>query len=184
MTRPPFLDPHLAALAPRLAALGPRTDAVLAGLTPAQLAQAPPGGGWSVAQVFEHLCRGNEAYLGPMERVAAKARRPEGLPRPHRPSFFGRLLLGAIAEANPRRLPTTPKMTPLVVRDDVAKAFRATLARIESLARAADGADLGARLWSPIAPIPLNLGDAFEILVAHAERHLGQAERTRRATGA
>ncbi len=184
MSQAPFLDRHLAALAPRLAALGPRTEAVLAGLSPAQLAQAPPGGGWSVAQVLEHLCRGNEAYFGAMERTIAAARRRGRPARPHRHSFFGRLLLGAIAESNPRRLPTTPKMTPLAVRADVADAFVATLGRIESLAREADGAGLGERLWSPIAPIPLNLGDAFEILVAHAERHLGQAERARRAIGA
>lgn len=183
MTSAPFRDPLLASLAPRLAALVPRTRAVVAGLTPAQLVQAPPGGGWSVAQVLEHLCRGNEEYFVPMAASIASARRRGRAPRPHRSSFFGGLLLRAVAESNPRRLPTTRKMTPLAVRTGVAEAFLATLARADALAREADGADLRERLWSPIAPVPLNLGDAFAVLVTHAERHLAQAERTRRAIG-
>lgn len=175
-------DPLLVALAPRLAALTPRTRAVVAGLSPGQLATAPPAGGWSIAQVLEHLVRGNEAYFAPLaERLPVARRRPH---RPHRPSFFGRLLLGAIAETNPRRLPTTRKMTPLVVRDGVVEAFLASLTRLDALLGEADGADLGTRLWSPIAPIPLNVGDALAILVTHAERHLAQAERARRAIGA
>lgn len=184
MTTAPFQDPHLAALAPRLAALEARTRAAVAGLSAGQLAQAPPGGGWSVAQVFEHLCRGNEAYFVPMAAAIAAARRRGRPPRPHRPSLVGGLLVRAIAESNPRRLPTTRRMTPLRVRDDVVETFLGTLARLAALAREADGADLRERMWSPVAPVPLNLGDAFAILVTHAERHLGQAERTRRAIGA
>lgn len=178
-----FRDPLLAALAPRLAALPGRTRALTSGLAVDSLAQVPPGGGWSVAQCLEHLCRGNEVYFPPMEAALARARRPAPA-RPHRRSFFGRLLLGAIAESNPRRLPTTRAMTPLAVRADVTGAFLATLERIAALARQADGADLRTGLWSPLAPIRLNLGDAFDVLVTHAERHLGQAERARRALGA
>jgi hypothetical protein len=184
MPAAPFRDPFLAALAPRLAALAGRTRAAVAGLSAADLARTPPAGGWSVAQVFEHLCRGNEAYFVPMAAAIASARRRGRPPRPHRSSIAGGLLLAAIAETNPRRLPTTPKMTPLAVRDGVVEAFAATLARIESLAREADGADLRERMWSPLGPLPLNLGDAFAILVTHAERHLAQAERARRAIGA
>lgn len=184
MPAAPFRDPFLAALAPRLAVLEGRTRAAVAGLSPADLARTPPAGGWSVAQVFEHLCRGNEAYFVPMASAITAARRSGRPPRQHRSSFAGGLLLGAIAESNPRRLPTTPKMTPLAVRAGVVEEFLGTLARIESLAREADGADMRERMWSPVAPVPLNLGDAFAILVTHAERHLAQAERARRAIGA
>lgn len=183
MTLTSFRDPLLSALAPRLARLEPRARALVSGLTPAQLGATPPGGGWSVAQVLEHLCLGNEAYVGPMEAAIAKAKRRGGVPRPHRPSFFGGLLARAVAESNTRRLPTTPKMGPLVARSGVLEAFLATLARIEALAREADGSDLRTGMWSPIAPIRLNVGDAFLVLVAHSERHLGQAERARRAAG-
>lgn len=178
----PFRDPFLTALAPRLAALAPRTRAVVAGLPPERLAQRPPAGGWSIAECLEHLVRGNGAYLDVIPAVTSAARGRAA--RPYAPSFFGRLLLGAIAESNPRRLPAPRKVQPLTVRDDVAAAFLATLERTAALAREADGADLCARLWSPIAPIPLRLGDAFDIVVTHAERHLGQAERVRRALGA
>lgn len=181
MTLPDLRDPFLAALAPRLAALDGRTRAVVAGLGAGPLAARPPAGGWSVAQVFEHLCRGNEEYFPPLQAAIAAARRRGAGPRPHRRSFFGGLLVRAIAESNPRRLPTTRAMTPLAVRDGVVAAFLGTLGRLEAIAREADGTDLCAGLWSPIAPIRLNVGDAFDVLVTHAERHLGQAERTRRA---
>lgn len=184
MTPATFRDPLLQALAPRLAALEPRARVVVAGLTAAQMATRPPGGGWSVGQVFEHLARGNEAYFPPMAAAIANARRLGPGGRPHRRSVFGGLLLRAIEPGNGVRLPTTRRMTPLEVREDVVAAFLATLARIEQLAREADGADLRVGLWSPIAPVRLNLGDAFAVLVTHAERHLGQAERVRRAIGA
>jgi hypothetical protein len=183
VTAPAFRDPLLAALAPRLAAVEARTRAVVAGLAPGLLAAKPPGGGWSVAEVFEHLARGNEAYLVAMAKAVGVARR-RGAGGGHRPSLFGGLLLRAIAEENPTKLPTVPKMRPVVVRDRVVEGFLATLERTLELAREADGADLRTRLWSPIAPVPLNLGEAFAILATHAERHLGQAERVRRALGA
>lgn len=176
-------DPLLASLPPRLAAIEGRTRAVVAGLAPDRLAQRPPAGGWSVAEVFEHLVLGNEAYLGVMAGALARAR-ARGAARAWRPSLFGSLLLGAISEKNRTRLPTTPKMRPLAVRAGVVEAFVATLARTAELARDAEGADLRMRFWSPIAPVPLNLGDAFAIVVTHAERHLGQAERARAAIGA
>jgi len=183
MTTATFRDPLLASLAPRLAAIEPRTRAVVLGLDSARLGMRPPGGGWSVAEVFEHLVRGNQAYLPSMEKVLAEARR-RGARRTYRQSLVGGLLLRAIAEDNRARLPTTSKMTPVAVREGVVEAFLGTLARTADLAREADGADLGVRMWSPIAPVPINLGDAFAIIVTHAERHLGQAERTRRAIGA
>src|SRR6187399_358796 len=170
MTLTTFRDPLFSALAPRLARLEPRARALVSGLTPAQLGATPPGGGWSVAQVLEHLCLGNEAYLGPLAAAIAKARRREGAPRPHRPSFFGGLLARAVAESSTRRLPTSPKMTPLLARAGVLEAFLATLVRLEELAREADGADLRTGMWSPLAPIRLNVGDAFLVLVAHSER--------------
>lgn len=184
MTGAPFHDPHLAALAPRLAALEPRARAAVAGLDPGQMAAAPPAGGWSAEQVFEHLCRGNEAYFVPMAAAIAAARRGGRPPRRHRPSIFGGLIVRSIAEKNASRLPTTRAMSPIAVRAGVVDAFVATLARLEALARDADGLDLCTGMWSPIAPVPLNLGDAFAILVTHAERHLGQVERARRAIGA
>lgn len=183
MTPTSFRDPLLSALAPRLARLEPRTRALVSGLTPAQLGATPPGGGWSVAQVLEHLCLGNEAYAGPLAAAIAKAKERGGVARPHRSSFFGGLLARAVSESNTGRLPTTPKMVPLAVRDHVLDAFLATLTRIEALAREADGADLRTGMWSPLAPIRLNVGDAFLVLVGHCERHLGQAERARRAAG-
>jgi hypothetical protein len=46
----------------------------------------------------------------------------------------------------------------------------------------ADGLDLRVMLTSPVMPLlRMNLGEAFEVAVVHAERHLGQIERTLKA---
>jgi hypothetical protein len=178
-------DPELAALAPRFAALEPRTRAAIAGVSPAALAMRPPQGGWSIAETLEHLIVGNASYFPPMEAAIARSRRQGRTTRAKRTTFFGRLLVGAMAETSTRKVPTSRKLEPRSVRANVTEEFLAGLARAGALMREADGTDLGAMMTSPILPIiRLNLGEAFELLVTHTERHLGQIERTRRSIGA
>ena len=178
-------DPALAALAPRFEALEPRTRAAIAGLLPEAMAKAPPHRGWSIAETFEHLIVGNGSYFPAMEAALARSRRQGRTTRPKRTTFFGRLLVGAMAETSTRKVPTSRKLEPRTVRANVVEEFLAGLARAGALMREADGADLGTMMSSPILPIiRLNDGEAFELLVTHTERHLGQIERTRRSIGA
>ena len=182
----PFQDPSLERLRPHLAGIEPRARAVVSGLGPERFRTRPPSGGWSVAEVFEHLCLSNDAYLvRVLPELITKARTRPSPSKPFAPSFFGGLMISALKEDNLRRLPTTAKLkVEGRVRDGVVEAFIAGMRTLESLMREADGFDLRVSFRSPIAPIiRLRLGDAFVILIEHAHRHLAQAERAREATG-
>jgi uncharacterized damage-inducible protein DinB len=176
-------DPYLAALAPRFEALEPRARAAIAGLSPAAMAQAPPHGGWSIAQVLEHLVVANSSYAAPTEAAITRGR--QRAPRAHVGTFFGRLMLGAIAESNVSPKPAPRAYRPMAVREGVFEAFLKVLERQGEHLRQADGADLRTMLSSPIlAIIRMNLGEALALGINHTERHLGQIERTRRSIGA
>jgi hypothetical protein len=155
------------------------------GLPEAKFREVPPDGGWSVAQVFEHLCLVNASYLdGPLGPALARARARGPSARTWRPSLIGGWLAGALIEgAKPLPSPKLFRAGP-TPRDQVVDAFLAGVERTRTLMHEADGLDLRVGFASPVSPlIRLNLGDAFRILVVHAHRHLAQAERTRRAVG-
>ena len=181
----PLRTPMLAQLLGELDRIEPRTRVAVTGLPEAKFLEVPPDGGWSVAQVFEHLCVANESYLeGPLGPAVAKAKAQGPTDRPWRPSFVGRWLTGSLVEGGkplptPRRWRVGP--TP---REQVVDAFLAGIGRVRGLMREVDGHDLRVGLTSPVSPLfRMNLGDAFRILVVHSHRHLAQAERVRRAVG-
>ncbi len=181
-----FEDHSLDRFHERLAAIEPRVRALISGLSPERLATRPPGGGWSIDEVFEHLCLTHTLYLDrTLPSVIAKARSRKPPSRPYVPSLLGGLLLSALREDNGLRFPTIRSLNvDRKVRGGVIEAFLASLTQIESQMREADGHDLGVSFHSPVMPImPLRLGDAFAVLIEHSHRHLAQAERVRAATG-
>jgi len=175
----------LAQLLPELDRLEPRTRVAVAGLPEAEFHEPRPDGGWSVAQVFEHLCRTNLAYLdGPLPAAIERARERGPSDRPWRPSFVGGWLAGALVEgARPVPSPRLFRVD-APVRPQVVDEFLATVRRTRERMLEVDGLDLRVGLASPVSPLfRMNLGDVFRILVVHGHRHLAQAERTRRAVG-
>lgn len=178
-------DPMLGQLLPELDRIEPRTRVAVTGLPEAKFREIPPDGGWSVAQVFEHLCISNLAYLdGPLVAATETARARGPAARPWRPSMLGGWLTSTLASPG-NRLPTMPKfMVGPVVRDSVVDVFLASITRTRTLLLQAERYDLFVGLPSPAVPLfRVNLGDALRILVVHSHRHLAQAERTRRAVG-
>ena len=181
----PTRSPMLVQLLGELDRLEPRTRVAVTGLPETKFREVPPDGGWSVAQVFEHLCLTNDSYLdGPLVAAVARSKARGPHEKPWRPSLVGGWLARSLGEGSksmpaPKRYRvTTPP------RDHVVDAFLAGIARTRVLMVEVDGHDLGVGLSSPVSPIlRLNLGDAFRILVIHGHRHLAQAERTRRAVG-
>lgn len=178
-------DPLLDRLLPELDRIEPRTRVAVTGMPDAKFREIPPDGGWSVAQVFEHLCVANLAYLdGPLVDAFAQARERGPAAKPWKPSFVGGLLGNSLAEGTgPLPAPKRFKVGP-AVRDQVVDEFLATVARTRALMLEAEHCDLGVKLASPASSLlKINLGDALNVMVVHAHRHLGQAERTRRAVG-
>jgi hypothetical protein len=182
---PALRSPLLAQLLPELDRIEPRTRVVVTGLPESKFHELRPDGGWSVAQVFEHLCRSNLDYLeGPLPGAIAKARARGPSAKPWRASLAGGWLAGALAEGT-KPLPTVKRWRVSgEPRPNVVDVFLGSVERLRAAVLEADGLDLGVGFASPVSPlIRLNLGDAFRVLVVHCHRHLGQAERTRRAVG-
>lgn len=176
----------LADIRARLEAIPTRTRAALVNLPAQQFHARPPEGGWSIAQVFEHLCVTNAAYLDrTIPEGIERAKRSRHGARAWRPSLIGGLLIGSMRESSSRRLPAPGSLqVGDAVRDDVVEVFLAGLPRLEASLRLLEGADQRTSVASPIAGwVRMNVGDACVILVEHAHRHLGQVERIRRAVG-
>lgn len=187
MPTPPvsLREPMLAQLLTDVDRIEPRTRVAVAGLPESRFREVPPDGGWSVAQVFEHLCIVNAAYLdGPLPVAFAKAKQRGPARRPWKPSFVGGWLTRSLVEGG-KTMPTpTPWRAGPAAREHVVDEFLAGVARLRALVVAADSLDLSVGLPSPAsALIRLNLGDALRVAVVHCHRHLAQAERTRRAIG-
>jgi uncharacterized damage-inducible protein DinB len=93
----------LAQLVPELDRIEPRTRVAVTGLPESKFHELPPEGGWSIAQVFEHLCLTNLAYLdGPLPGAIEKARARGPSEKPWRSSLAGGWLAGALARARSR----------------------------------------------------------------------------------
>lgn len=169
-----------------LAAIAANDDTarrLTADLPEPQLHVVPPKGGWTIAQVFEHLLVSHGLYLAQMGPAIAAA--PRGTPkRPWKPSLFGRLLIATVGPKARMRLPTARVFEPgLTPRPRVVEAFLRMQQEIARLLR--EGTDLdwrGVRLSSPVnRMLRLNLGDAYVVLVIHTQRHLNQVARIRDA---
>jgi len=159
-------------------------ERLAASLPPDALSWSPPDDGWSIAQVFEHMCIVHESYLQRIDEFLDG----DELPRrgagdvPWTPRFAGAFLVRSLT--SPRKLAAPRKYrVGARVRGHVIQEFIALNQRLrDHLARAAPLEWRACRLASPLAPtIRQNLGDAFLVAVVHAQRHLGQVERTRDA---
>jgi hypothetical protein len=176
-----FRDHHLAALATRIETVRERTLRLVSWESAESMARRPARGGWSAAEVFEHLCVANVSYDLPVERAIVRTRTRAGTPRPFRSTMGGSFLIRALTPGS-RAVPTLKPYFPGAPRKRVVEAFLASMDAIEARMHEADGLDLRVMLTSPVMPLlRMNLGEAFEVAVVHAERHLGQIERTLKA---
>lgn len=155
-------------------------------LTADQLAWHPPEGGWSIGQVFEHLCVTNDSYLGPMRRLieSAKSNGTKARSATWRPTVMGNFMARSLR--SPRRLPAPKPYRPGPShRADVIGAFLERQGQVlELLERSLGVVWKALKMPSPVTSlIRLNLGDALTVLVVHMERHFAQIERIRTAPG-
>lgn len=153
-------------------------------LPDAQLRWSPPDGGWSIAQVFEHLVTAHSQYLDRMRSAIEDARaRGDLAPRGEwRPTLAGGLLIRSTDPKSERKLRAPRSWRPAPEpRADAVEEFLRTQQELRELLHAAEGLDLNrVRTHSPVSRlIRLNLGDCFTILTVHGQRHLRQVERIR-----
>jgi hypothetical protein len=170
--------PTSAALGPAFAEQAARATA-LRSLSDEQLRWRPPGGGWSVGQVLEHLVLTHEPYLARLRTALEDgvARAAAGRVRPWKPTLLGGWVTRSMAA--PRKVKARPKFDPGPdVDPGAADRFLEIVHTIDHLVQSADGIDLRVRFTSPVMPIVRpNLGDAFQLLAVHGNRHLDQIDR-------
>lgn len=157
-----------------------RAASLVRGVRPEQLEWRPPAGGWSMAEVLEHLTVTNERYLTAMRESTPVAVTPSA--KPWRPTIAGALLNYAFRKPklrmkSPRVFAPGPEP-----RERVFHEFLLTQLDLRRAAERAIASDIRrTRVASPATSlVRFNLGDCFEILVSHAYRHLGQVERIRK----
>jgi hypothetical protein len=157
----------------------------LESVPPALLSRPRHDGGWSAAQVLEHLVLGSESYLAVMrQRVEASAVSPGGPAPVWRPRVGGRLLVRSME--SPRRLPAPRVLRPgPLPRPHAVEAFTGELRELDALLVRAEAMPWnGIRFGSPVSAwFRLNFGDGCLILITHAERHFGQIDRVLEEAG-
>ena len=129
--------------------------------------------------MLEHLCVTSELYEPPIRALLGKNRLDAGAPlREWKPSIIGGLMVRRFER--PKRMSSPGRMAPAVTpRGGVVERLLGHLDALELLVGGAGGFDWrGLRMRSPVVPLfRFNLGDAFLMLVVHAERHASQMER-------
>lgn len=154
-------------------------------LTSTQLLWNPPGGGWSVGQILEHLVVAHDSYLAVMRPLiyARDAAHSENGNAAWEPSLAGWMLVAGMR--SPRRMPTPGIWKVTTPREGVLDAFKNRQNTVTTFLRAASALDwTRVRFSSPAGRwIRLNLGDAFMILTVHAQRHVKQMEQVRDKSG-
>jgi hypothetical protein len=186
MAQQTVVSPALRYLTLRAEATRPRARLLAAHLAPAQLIWRPMPGVWSIGECLEHLVVTAEEFYQQMRPVLARGPRVASAAGAAagsgawRPSLAGRLILKALDPMARRRVRTPQILQPSPVpRPALLEAFLVAQEELIAMMHAADGLDLTRlRLHSPAgACIRIHMGDAFEMLICHAERHLAQAER-------
>ncbi|HVF58518.1 MAG TPA: DinB family protein [Thermoanaerobaculia bacterium] len=196
----------------RLAAARAATLGLIAGLSQAELDAAPPGGGWSIGEVLDHLLRAEATNRGDLAALVALARsgREPYLRRSLEefdiaPAFVPRFLLNLLSLP----LSFATLLAPAALRESVvrSRAFPARAARVLEPRRGRPAGELRAALAASLAEMRalfaansdldfrrlvlqhplLGANDALGVLrltAAHELRHQDQIRDIRRRLGA
>jgi len=138
---------------------------------------------WSVLECVEHLALTSAAYNPVLRETSATAPRIDS-PVAYRPTLLGRLFVKAVSPDPRLKVKTVAMVTPASSGLDrsVLDRFEDQLAELDELLAAANERDFNrATLRSPLnRRLKLRLGEAFTVVVRHAERHIQQAENVTR----
>jgi hypothetical protein len=185
-TLPEEVAEDIRSLHAQLAANEREAEALVAGLTAEQGVWRPEPTAWCIAECLDHLATGDRVYLaamrGPAERARALGRGRRG---PARPGWLGALFVSTF-EPPPKWWSTMkaprkirPRASPPLA--DAFAAFMASHAQVRAFLREHADLDLaGAMFPNPfIKGLRLSLATGFNVLTAHARRHLWQARGVR-----
>jgi hypothetical protein len=165
-----------------------RATHIAGGLERDQLTWRPAPSVWGVGHCLDHLRLGAEVYFPTIESTIARARTRNLIAPPdmqHRYTWMGRMLINALSPNAKRKIRAPRDLRPPAdPPQDVYDRFQASQARLGELINEIGQFNVNRmRMSSPeLRIIRMNVADALEMLVAHAERHLNQAEAVTRHT--
>ena len=143
-----------------------------------QLGWRPPDGGWSIAQVLEHLIISDSLYYPELRALVQTGKRGSS---EWKPTITGGFIARALLPTSTRKTPAPQVFRPAEPRANVVEEYIKVREELLQLMESAKGIDLRRnKVTSPVSKlIRINLGDAFQILVVHTQRHLQQIARVR-----
>jgi DinB family protein len=162
-----------------------RAEALVSGLTPAQLTKRPHPGKWSIAECIVHLNVTAAVVQSLMEKAIARGKRDNTLGTgPFDIGPKGRLLVW-FAEPPPKiRIPAPRNIRPPARIDDPLKLlpqFLKAQDEWERLIKEAAGLHQDKLKIAPLlSPFRARLSAAVPWMLAHQRRHLWQAENVKR----
>ncbi len=150
------------------------------GLTPEQINWKPSADGWSIGQCIDHLIKTTEIYSVDF-RAVAKGERRTGLWERLSPlsGFFGKLLINAMAN-DEKKVKTSERFVPPSEIDaGIVEHFVKSQEELKETIRATEGVDRRRIILTSsfMKAVTYSLADAYEIVTAHQQRHIRQAER-------
>jgi hypothetical protein len=179
------LNPELVEGQRQIAQIKEQAATLVQGLSDAQYNWHPAPDRWSIAQCVAHIVVGNEIYFPVFETCIAQARK-KGLTGngPFHYGWLGNWFVRTLDAPPKRRMKNPAPITP-PPEQPLAKGiadFNAAHDRLLQFMLAANGLDLGrAKLRSPLLKLlKLSLGQGFALQLAHARRHLWQANEVRK----
>lgn len=149
-------------------------------LNEAVLLEIPENGGWNIAQCFEHLNSYGRYYLPQIKNGLAK--NPErSLSSTFKSTWLGGYFTKMMQPSNTKKYKAFKDHIPAVKLEahHVLAEFIEQQETLLTYLRQARNADLD-KIRIPISItkwIRLKLGDVFQFIIAHDERHIQQAER-------
>ena len=170
-------------VAAQLAGIRATLDRLMADVNRAQFNWQPDNGlKWSIGQCLDHLTKGADVYSAPIAAAIAAAR-PAGS-QPARPNLLGRAFIWQLEPpvrlrtAAPTIAQPASSFDPALTRSE----FERTLTELQALASRAVKVDSRrARFANPFAGgrRVFNVCTGIMVLLAHARRHLLQAEQVK-----
>ncbi len=147
-----------------------------------ELNHKPDPNTWSIAQNIDHLIRVNETYFPIVGKLRKGTYRTPLLGRVgFLVNFFGKTVLNSVQPSNPKTIRTFPIWEPSLsdLPADILQQFEQHQAKLIRLMEDADVLiGQGVVIASPASQfIVYKLERAFEIIIAHEERHLEQAKK-------
>jgi hypothetical protein len=162
-----------------------RATAVVAQLTPEQLAKRPAPESWSIAECITHLTLSNRPYPPLLRAAYAEGRRAGRLGSgPFKEGLMGRLLKWSLEPPPRLKFKANAPFQPVEFgpAERVLPDFLALQEQIEACVHEAAGLAIDqVKVVSPVdTRVKYNAFAALQIVAAHERRHLWQAEQARK----